>query len=56
MVKRGENESLLNYFNRITRNRKELDLSYEQWQELLIGENKYSSENCRKAYYIVNPL
>ena len=56
MVKRGENESLLNYFNRITRNRKELDLSYEQWQELLIGENKYSSENCRKAYYIISPL
>ena len=56
MVKRGENESLLNYFNRITRDRKELDLSYEQWQELLIGENKYSSENCRKAYYIISPL
>ena len=56
MVKRGENESLLNYFNRITRDRKALDLTYEQWQELLIGENKYSSENCRKAYYIVNPL
>lgn len=56
MIKRGENESLLNYFNRITRNRKELNLSYEQWQELLIGENKYSSENCRKAYYIISPL
>ena len=56
MIKRGENESLLNYFNRITRDRKELDLSYEQWQELLIGENKYSSENCRKAYYIISPL
>ena len=56
MVKRGENESLLNYFYRITRDRKELDLSYEQWQELLIGENKYSSENCRKAYYIISPL
>ena len=56
MVKRGKNESLLNYFNRITRDRKELDLSYEQWQELLIGENKYSSENCRKAYYIISPL
>ena len=56
MVKRGENESLINYFYRITRDRKELDLSYEQWQELLIGENKYSSENCRKAYYIISPL
>ena len=56
MIKRGENESLINYFNRITRDRKELDLSYEQWQELLIGENKYSSENCRKAYYIISPL
>ena len=56
MIKRGENESLINYFYRITRDRKELDLSYEQWQELLIGENKYSSENCRKAYYIISPL
>ena len=56
MIKRGENESLLNYFNRITRDRKALNLSYEQWQELLIGENKYSSENCRKAYYIISPL
>ena len=56
MIRRGENESLINYFNRITRDRKELDLSYEQWQELLIGENKYSSENCRKAYYIISPL
>ena len=56
MIKRGENESLINYFNRITRDRKELNLSYEQWQELLIGENKYSSENCRKAYYIISPL
>ena len=33
MVKRGENESLLNYFNRITRDRKALELTYEQWQE-----------------------
>ena len=56
MIKRGENESLINSFYRITRDRKELDLSYEQWQELLIGENKYSSENCRKAYYIISPL
>ena len=56
MIKRGENESLLNYFNRITRDRKALNLTYEQWQELLIGENKYSSENCRKAYYIISPL
>ena len=56
MIRRGENESLINYFYRITRDRKELDLSYEQWQELLIGENKYSSENCRKAYYIISPL
>ena len=56
MVKRGENESLINYFNRITRDRKVLNLTYEQWQELLIGENKYSSENCRKAYYIISPL
>ena len=53
MVKRGENESLINYFYRITRDRKELDLSYDQWQELLIGENKYISENEYKPTEII---
>ncbi len=51
MVKRGENESLLAYHNRLTQNRKELDLDYVEWAKLLTGEEGYSSENLRKAWY-----
>ena len=50
MVKRGENESLIAYHNRLTQNRKELDLDYVEWAKLLTGEEGYSSENLRKAW------
>ena len=55
-IKRREDESLLGFYKRITENRKELGLSYEEWGELIIGENRYSSDNCRKALYLVKPL
>ena len=42
-VKRREDESLLGFYKRITENRKELGLSYEEWGELIVGENRYSS-------------
>lgn len=51
-LKRKEDESKLAYFKRITDNKNEYDLDYAEWGELLVGERKYSSENCRKAYYI----
>ena len=56
MLKRGKNESLLAYFKRITDNRKEFDLDYSEWAELILGESKYSSDNARKAYYIIKPM
>ena len=52
-IKKREDEKLLDYYKRITDNRKEYDLDYAEWSELLIGEAKYSSENSRKAYYIL---
>ena len=56
MLKKGKNESLLTYFKRITDNRKEFDLDYSEWAELILGESKYSSDNARKAYYIIKPM
>ena len=55
-IKKREDESLLGFYKRITDNRKELGLSYEEWGELIIGENRYSSDNCRKALYLVKPM
>lgn len=55
-IKRREDESLLGFYKRITENRKELGLTYEEWGELIIGENRYSSDNCRKALYLVKPM
>ena len=55
-IKKREDESLLGFYKRITENRKELGLSYEEWGELIIGENRYSSDNCRKALYLVKPM
>jgi len=55
-LKRKENESKLSYFKRITDNKNEYDLDYSEWGELIVGEKKYSSENCRKAYYMIKPL
>lgn len=51
--KKKDNENLLDYYKRITDNRKEYDLDYAEWSELLIGEAKYSSDNSRKGYYIL---
>ena len=53
---RKENESLLGFYKRITDNRKEYDLDYSEWAKLILGEDKYSSDNARKAYYVVKPM
>ena len=54
-IKRRENENKLSYFKRITDNRKEYDLDYSEWCNLITNK-EYSSDNARKAYYIVKPL
>lgn len=54
-LERRDNESFLSYIERITENRKLYDADYSERAENLVGKT-YSSENARKAYYIVEPL
>lgn len=54
-IKRRENESYLTYAKRITEDRRAMDLDYSEWVKLLIGKD-YSSDNARKAYYILQPF
>ena len=55
-LKRKENESKFEYYKRLTDNRKEYDLDYSEWSELLLGEARYGSENSRKMFYMVSKL
>ena len=56
-LKRKEDESLFNYYKRITLNKKEMDLDYLEWGNIILGEdNNYSSENLRKAFYFVEKM
>lgn len=50
-----EGENLLQYMKRITNNRIEYDLDYSEWAKL-VCDKEYSSENARKAFYIVKPM
>ena len=50
-VIREENESLLEYYDRLMKNRKELDLDYIELEEIILGETPYCSENVRKGIY-----
>lgn len=49
-------ETHFDYVKRLTENRKELDLDYAEWAKLITNGSTYSSDNARKAYYIINPL
>lgn len=55
-LKRKENETKLQYFKRITDNRKELDIDYSEWSSAILGEERYGSENSRKMFYMVEKL
>ena len=54
-VYRKQGESYISYVKRITENRKEYDLDYSEWAKL-VCDHEYSSENSRKAYYVVSKL
>lgn len=56
VLKKKEDESKLEYFKRITDNRKEYDLDYSEWSSLILGEQRYGSENSRKMFYMVEKL
>ena len=57
ITKRKEGEKLVDYASRIILNKKEYDLDYKELGDFLLGiDNNYSSENMRKAYYVLEKL
>lgn len=52
---KNDNESLLDYYKRITDLRKDLDLDYSEWAKIITGK-EYSSENGRKMYYGIKAM
>ena len=52
---RKNGESYISYVKRLTENKKEMDLDYQEWAKL-ICDYDCSSDNGRKAYYIVKRL
>lgn len=54
-ILKREGESHLAYVKRLTENKREYDLDYQEWAKL-ICDYDCSSENGRKAYYVVSKL
>lgn len=51
------NESWVSYIKRITRHLERGEIGYKEWGDYILGsDNTYSSENLRKAYYVINKL
>lgn len=55
ILKKRPDETQWQFVRRITDNRKEYDLDYAEWAKL-ICDYDCSSDNARKAYYVVKPL
>ncbi|GAA0082955.1 hypothetical protein [Clostridium sp. CTA-6] len=57
ILRRKEGESLFDYYKRITLGKKEFDIDYIEWGNIILQEdNTYSSENLRKAFYVVEKM
>lgn len=56
-IKRRENESYIAYAKRITNGKADgtLDIDYVEWGNALISK-EYSSDNLRKAFYVVSEI
>ena len=54
-IKRNEGESQLDFIKRVTENRIAYDIDYTEWSILVCGK-EYSSDNSRKAFYIVERM
>lgn len=54
-LEKYENETQWEYVKRITENKKEFDIDYSEWANMVCGY-ECSSENGRKAYYVVKRL
>ncbi len=57
ILRRKEGESLFDYYKRITLGKKNFDIDYIEWGNIILKEdNTYSSENLRKAFYVVEKM
>jgi hypothetical protein len=56
-MQRKDNESYLSYLRRITEACADKRITYVEWGDCVLGEdNTYSSDNLRKAFYVVSKM
>ena len=56
-MERKENETYISYIKRVTNACSDKKISYSEWGDCILGtDNNYSSENLRKAFYVVYKL
>ena len=56
-MERKENETYISYIKRVTNACSDKKISYSEWGDHILGtDNNYSSENLRKAFYVVYKL
>ena len=56
-MERKENETYISYIKRATNACSDKKISYSEWGDYILGtDNNYSSENLRKAFYVVYKL
>ncbi len=56
-MERKENETYISYIKRVTNACFDKKISYSEWGDYILGiDNNYSSENLRKAFYVVYKL
>lgn len=55
LIERREDENQICFIKRITENRQAYDLDYAEWAKFVCGK-EYSSENARKAFYVIKPM
>ena len=57
LLNKRENETDFQYIKRLTLNKREYDIDYSEWGNKILGvDNNYSSENLRKAFYVLEKL
>ena len=56
-MERKENETYISYIKRVTNACSDKKISYSEWGDYILDtDNNYSSENLRKAFYVVYKL
>lgn len=56
-MERKENETYISYIKRVTNACSDKKISYSEWGDYILGtDNNYSSDNLRKAFYVVYKL